>query len=137
MGNFYKQQLTVQQWLKSHGVEADISSAWIGASYAAFAADSATAETDTFQRLLNEQTPGGLNEKVWQLLDDDGSNVALRYSLEAVHHRLCHGVFPATQRQVAPTLESASPMALLAALLCWPWRRRKKRLQVLEAVFDV
>ena len=48
---------------RSHGVEADISSAWIGASYAAFAADSATAETDTFQRLLNEQTPGGLNEK--------------------------------------------------------------------------
>lgn len=48
---------------RSHGVEDDISSAWIGASYAAFAADSATAEADTFQRLLNEQTPGGLNEK--------------------------------------------------------------------------
>ena len=60
MGNFYKQQLTVQQWLESKGLDRNSSSAWTGAAFAAFAADSAEGG---FEELLAEQTPGGLNEK--------------------------------------------------------------------------
>ena len=41
-----------------------LSAAWTGASFAAFAADSTEAAEGTLERLLEEQTPGGLNEKV-------------------------------------------------------------------------
>ena len=63
MGNFYKQQLTVQQWLTTHGISGDTAAAWTTASFAAWAEDSGGAAEATLARLLAEQTPGGLNEK--------------------------------------------------------------------------
>eukprot|EP00435_Cladocopium_sp_Y103_P074954 s32_g52.t1 len=119
-----------EEKFRSYGVDRNISAAWTGASFAAFAADSADAKEDTFRQLLEEQTPGGLNEKVWQMLDEDGSNRALRFALTSVHGRLCHGRFdpqltPAQQREIREQkLITAAPLALLVALLRWPWRRK-------------
>ena len=71
MGNFYKQQLTAQEWLEQGGVPAEAAAAWTSAAFNAFAADSVGAGPRTFADLLAEQTPGGLNEKVWQLMEDN------------------------------------------------------------------
>ncbi|CAJ1428151.1 unnamed protein product [Effrenium voratum] len=91
MGDFYKRQLTAQQWLAKHGVaEADAAS-WVGATFSTFAADSATAKPETFECLVKEQTPGGLNEMVWRAQEGDGSYGSLEHSLDAVHHRLVAG----------------------------------------------
>lgn len=61
------------------------------------------------------------------MLDEDGSNRALRFALTSVHGRLRHGHFdpqlaPAQRREQRLT---AAPLALLAALLRWPWRPKK------------
>ena len=132
MGNFYKQQLTAQNWLTQGGVPAEVAAAWTSAAFGAFAADSAGATSETFSELLAEQTPGGLNEKVWQLMEEDGNNEALGYVLDAVHHRLSLGSFdpglaPAVRRGAADP-QRGSPMALFAAFLSM-WRRRRERRQ--------
>ncbi|CAE7397714.1 unnamed protein product [Symbiodinium natans] len=44
MGDFYKRQLTAQQWLSSNGVAEEDAAAWVGATFATFAADSREAE---------------------------------------------------------------------------------------------
>lgn len=63
------------------------------------------------------------------MLDEDGSNRALRFALTSVHGRLRHGRFdpqlaPAQQREREQRL-TAAPLALLVALLRWPWRPKK------------
>ncbi|CAK9113973.1 unnamed protein product [Durusdinium trenchii] len=129
MGNFYKQQLTVQQWLTTHGISGDTAAAWTTASFAAWAEDSGGAAEATLARLLAEQTPGGLNEKVWQLLDEDGANQALTHAMACVHRRLQDGHFdpdlaPARQRlrrqrsaQRGAFVAGAAAMAAVAAVL--------------------
>ncbi|CAK9018150.1 4-dihydroxylase TPA1 (Termination and polyadenylation protein 1) (uS12 prolyl 3 [Durusdinium trenchii] len=129
MGNFYKQQLTVQQWLTTHGISGDTAAAWTTASFAAWAEDSGGAAEATLARLLAEQTPGGLNEKVWQLLDEDGANQALTHAMACVHWRLQDGHFdpdlaPARQRlrrqrsaQRGAFVAGAAAMAAVAAVL--------------------
>ena len=104
MGDFYKRQLTAQQWLCSHGIaEADAAS-WVSASFSTFAADSLGAKAETFQKLVEEQTPGGLNEMVWRAQEEDGTYKSLSYSLDAVHHRLLAG---AADPALAPAAKRA------------------------------
>lgn len=91
MGDLYKRQLTAQEWLESHGVPRPDAAAWVGASFATMAADSSRPGPDTFERLVAEQTPGGLNEMTWRGQEEDGNYKAIKYSLDAVHHRLITG----------------------------------------------
>ncbi|CAE7251780.1 unnamed protein product [Symbiodinium sp. CCMP2592] len=143
MGNFYKQQLTAQEqrhcvtvlvleWLEEGGVPADTAAAWTSAAFGAFAADSAGATPHTFAELLAEQTAGGLNEKVWQLMEEDGNNDALRHVLEAVHHRLQHGAFDASlapKVQRALGVQEQVPASFMALFTAWlsVWRRWRRR----------
>jgi len=91
MGDFYKRQLTAQEWLVSNGLNEGVAASWVGAIYKVFASDSADAVPDTFAKLVHEQTPGGLNEMNWKNLDTDGAYQALSDSLDATHHRLSTG----------------------------------------------
>jgi pyrroline-5-carboxylate reductase len=87
MGDFYKRQLTIQQWLGSHGVETDKAASYLGAVFATFAADSKDAGPTTFAEKVAEQTPGGLNEMVWKQQEADGVYVDMGKSLDAVYAR--------------------------------------------------
>lgn len=64
MGQFYAQQLATQQWLEAQGVEAADAAKWTGAVFHCISYDSAVALPHTFEHLVAEQTPGGLNEQV-------------------------------------------------------------------------
>merc|ERR1711972_263909 len=90
MGDFYKRQLTIQQWVTSHGVDTDKAAAYIGALFATFAADSAKAGPGTFEEKVAEQTPGGTNEMVWKEQEAAGVYAAMNRSLDAVYHRLAN-----------------------------------------------
>lgn len=87
MGDFYKRQLTIQQWLTEHGTPADTAAAYLGAVFATFAADSAHATATTFAEKVAEQTPGGLNEMVWKQQQAAGVYEAINKSLDAVYKR--------------------------------------------------
>lgn len=101
MGDFYKRQLTAQSWLSEHGVAASQAASWVGAIFATMAADSARPGPRTFEALVAEQTPGGLNEMVWRDQDADCSYEALAHSLDAVHHRLSTGSIDEEQKPAA------------------------------------
>jgi len=101
MGDFYKRQLTAQEWLVSHGVDKESAGSWVGAAFATMAADSGAPGADGLAALVAEQTPGGLNEMVWRGQDADASYEAFGYSLDAVHNRLLAGSW-------APELEPAA-----------------------------
>jgi pyrroline-5-carboxylate reductase len=88
MGDFYKKQLTIQQWLISHGSDPDKAAAYLGAVFATFAADSKAAGPGTFAEKVAEQTPGGLNEMVWKEQDAAGVYAAANNSLDSVFARL-------------------------------------------------
>merc|ERR1712232_93239 len=98
------------EWLLSHGVPSAEAGAWIGAMFATISADSSRAGPTTFESLVAEQTPGGLNEMVWRGQEEDGNYKAVKHSLDMVHHRLVSGkiepdLTPAAKRAKA----SASP----------------------------
>jgi len=101
MGDFYKRQLSAQEWLNSNGVGQVEAAAWVGAALATMAADSCAPGPETFHHLVAEQTPGGLNEMVWKEQEADGSYASLKHSLDSVHHRLTAG-------QIDPELAPAS-----------------------------
>ena len=64
MGQFYEQQRMTQQWLQRAGVDADQAAKWTGAVFHCITYDSAQATAHTFDELVHEQTPGGINEQV-------------------------------------------------------------------------
>ena len=87
MGDFYKHQLTIQQWLVSYEVEPAKAAAYVGAVFATMAADSKEATPSTFAELVASQTPGGLNEMVWKQQEAAGVYLAVNNSLDAVFKR--------------------------------------------------
>mmetsp|Transcript_1500 Transcript_1500/g.2035 ORF Transcript_1500/g.2035 Transcript_1500/m.2035 type:complete len:277 (+) Transcript_1500:64-894(+) len=106
MGDFYKRQLTAQEWLVEHGVDKSQAGAWIGAIFATMAADSSRAEADTLQKLVEEQTPGGVNELVWKGQEEDGVYTSMRYAMDQAHVRFVSGkndadLAPAAMRKKA------------------------------------
>ncbi|CAK0876998.1 unnamed protein product [Prorocentrum cordatum] len=103
MGDFYPaRQLTVQHWLASRGVPESRAAEYVGALFATMASDSAALQPDTLERLIGEQTPGGINEMVWKQQDADGSYASLESSMEAVHRRLTAAMAaPAADRGAA------------------------------------
>lgn len=110
MGDFYKRQLTAQQWLESKGMPKEQSAAWIGAVFKAMATDSAVAGPDTLQHLVGEQTPGGFNEMVWRDQEADGAYQALLHSLDSAHHRYCTGQVDAELAPVRKRARTQVPM---------------------------
>lgn len=87
MGDLYKRQLTVQQWLMAHGTAPEKAAAYVGAMFSTMVAASAAAGPSTFQALVAEQTPGGVNEMVWKQQEAAGAYALLNRSLDAVHRR--------------------------------------------------
>lgn len=87
MGDFYKRQDTMQQWLGSHGVPADTAASYISSLFVSFAADSAGAGPDTFAEKVAEQTPGGLNQQVIREQADAGVYAGVNTSSEAIYQR--------------------------------------------------
>jgi len=105
MGDFYKRQLSAQEWLQANNVSAAEASAWTGAIFATFAADSKTAGPADFARLVGEQTPGGLNEMVWKGQEEDGNYEALKDSLEVAYLRFSTGE---VKPEMAPAAKRAA-----------------------------
>eukprot|EP00747_Dinoflagellata_sp_TGD_P178745 gnl/TRDRNA2_/TRDRNA2_28271_c0_seq1.p1 gnl/TRDRNA2_/TRDRNA2_28271_c0~~gnl/TRDRNA2_/TRDRNA2_28271_c0_seq1.p1 ORF type:complete len:285 (+),score=39.83 gnl/TRDRNA2_/TRDRNA2_28271_c0_seq1:49-903(+) len=95
MGDFYKRQLAMQQWLVSRGIAAADAAAVVSGAMETFIAGSAGAGPDTFAALVTEQTAGGINEMVWKQQDADGVYEALNYSLDCIYQRKTTGVVDA------------------------------------------
>eukprot|EP00439_Symbiodinium_sp_Y106_P023602 s253_g2.t2 len=125
MGNFYKQQLTAQE--QCHCVTV------LGSDFfpteptprnlcpALYARSTDVAIQTDIKRL-----------KVWQLMEEDGNNNALRHVLEAVHHRLQHGAFDASlapKVQRALGVQEQVPASFMALFTAWlsVWRRWRRR----------
>ena len=88
MGQFYAQQRATHRWLLAQGVEAEAAAKWTGAVFHCVSYDSAVAGASTFEHLVDEQTPGGLNEQVVRELTEAGAFDALSDSLDGVLARV-------------------------------------------------
>ena len=88
MGQFYAQQRLTQQWLMQQGVDAAEASKWTGAVFHCISYDTASAGPHTFQELVDEQTPGGLNEQVVRELTEAGMYTAMSDSLDGCLARI-------------------------------------------------
>eukprot|EP00929_Paragymnodinium_shiwhaense_P098693 TRINITY_DN60181_c0_g1_i1.p1 TRINITY_DN60181_c0_g1~~TRINITY_DN60181_c0_g1_i1.p1 ORF type:complete len:304 (-),score=67.36 TRINITY_DN60181_c0_g1_i1:156-950(-) len=106
MGDFYKRQLTAQQWLTSHGVPTERAAGYVGAIFATMAADSAAAGPETLDHLVGEQTPGGLNEMVWKDQEADGSYESLKFAMDSAHYRFSNSK---VDPELAPAKKRARP----------------------------
>jgi pyrroline-5-carboxylate reductase len=105
MGQLYKQQLAAQQWLVANGVGASSAAKWVGAVYHGVSYDSAVASEHTFEHLVAEQTPGGLNEQILREMTEAGTYSALHDSLDGALARI-EGR-PATKKRKNPYSSSA------------------------------
>ena len=88
MGQFYAQQRATQQWLEKNGVDAEAAAKWTGAVFHCISYDSADAGVHTFAHLVDEQTPGGINEQVVRELTEAGAFAALGDSLDGILARI-------------------------------------------------
>mmetsp|Transcript_27785 Transcript_27785/g.93359 ORF Transcript_27785/g.93359 Transcript_27785/m.93359 type:complete len:291 (+) Transcript_27785:50-922(+) len=88
MGHIYAQQRTTQGWLEAQGVPPETAAAWTGAVYHCVTHGSADAGPGTFRALVEEQTPGGLNEQVVQSLGKAGAYDALAAALDTCLGRI-------------------------------------------------
>lgn len=136
MGDFYKRKLTVQKWLVDGGIPEEEAARWTGSCFSAFMGDSEKLEKHSLQHLVEEQTPGGLNEMVWKYQQADGSYASLADSLDAVVHRLRTGTTdlnqsPAVRRASRSTAErigypiiwsALGAVAAVTMLRVWPSR---------------
>ena len=82
MGQLYAQHRATQQWLEAQGVDAEAAAKWTGAVFHCVTLDSSKAGAHTFEELVEEQTPGGLNEQVIREMTEAGTYAALSDSLD-------------------------------------------------------
>jgi pyrroline-5-carboxylate reductase len=64
MGQFYAMQRATQAWVEGQGVPAEDAAKYVGAIFHCITYDTAEAKVETFDHLVKEQTPGGINEQV-------------------------------------------------------------------------
>lgn len=103
MGDFYKRQLTLSHWLAGGGIPEAQAAELVGGIYATVAADgTGKPGSKTFEELVAEQTPGGLNEQLLKEQEADGSYEAMRHSLDGILHRLRTG---AADPDLAPAVK--------------------------------
>lgn len=88
MGDLYERQRTAYEWLTHADVPPDVAAAYVGDIFHCITADAVDADPTTFQRLVDEQTPGGMNEMVITEQRDDGNYNALGFSLDSLYSRL-------------------------------------------------
>lgn len=88
MGHAYAQQRATQRWLESEGVDAEAAAKWTGAVFHCVSYDSALPDSHTFEELVAEQTPGGLNEQVVREQTEAGTYAALSDSLDSALARI-------------------------------------------------
>jgi pyrroline-5-carboxylate reductase len=100
MGQLYAQHLATQQWLVAQGVDAESAAKWTGAVFHTVTYDSAIAGPSTFEELVHEQTPGGLNEQVIREMTEAGAYTALSDSLDNILARI--EARPAPVRSTTP-----------------------------------
>ena len=86
-------QRAAAQWLVSQGVEDTNASAYVGSMFATVCADGKGAPAGHFDKLVAEQTPGGLNEQVIRELTESGTYDQVGKSLGNVLDRLKKGAF--------------------------------------------
>ena len=84
MGQLYAQQKAAQQWLVAQGVDRAVAAQYVGGIYHTVTHDASAAEADTFDHLVAEQTPGGLNEQVLREMTEAGA-----YQAHLPSSRLC------------------------------------------------
>ena len=88
MGQFYAQQRQTQAFLVAQGVEPAAAAKYVGAIFHSISYDSAAAGIDTFDELVHEQTPGGINEQVVRELTEAGAYRALDDTLDGILARI-------------------------------------------------
>mmetsp|Transcript_12784 Transcript_12784/g.19181 ORF Transcript_12784/g.19181 Transcript_12784/m.19181 type:complete len:291 (-) Transcript_12784:74-946(-) len=113
MGDLYQRQKTALDWLIESGVDADTAASYVGGLFRSMLDDTANAKPDTFEKLVQEQTPGGMNEMIIREQANDGAYNSLLDSLQSAHTRLLTGSWdpnltPAARRQARTTRSSSS-----------------------------
>jgi len=88
MGQLYAQQRASQRWLEQQGIDSTAAARYVGAIFHTISHDAAAAGPHTFDELITEQTPGGLNEQVIRELTEAGSFAALADSLDGALARI-------------------------------------------------
>mmetsp|Transcript_23130 Transcript_23130/g.74904 ORF Transcript_23130/g.74904 Transcript_23130/m.74904 type:complete len:329 (+) Transcript_23130:3422-4408(+) len=88
MGQFYAMQRATQAWVVGQGVPAEDAAKYVGAIFHCITYDTAEAGVETFDHLVKEQTPGGINEQVVRELTEAGAYTALSDSLDGILARV-------------------------------------------------
>ena len=85
MGHFYKQLETVEAWLVAQGIPPQQAAEAVAAYFTTFhSASSRNPEPGLFTELVEEQTPGGMNEQVIREVGDAGGYAAIESALDSV-----------------------------------------------------
>lgn len=90
MGDMYQRMHTVQTWLVNKGVPKQTACQCVVGIFHTVIADSriaCKASSDAFIQLVNEQTPGGMNEQVIREQKEAGSYKNLIASLDSIEQR--------------------------------------------------
>jgi pyrroline-5-carboxylate reductase len=88
MGHFYATQRATQQWMLEKGLDGDVAAKYIGAIFHSISFDSAQATSHTFEELVAEQTPGGLNQQVIEAMTSEGCYSAQAEALDLILSKL-------------------------------------------------
>ena len=88
MGAQYQWLQVVTDWMVDQGVEKQTASSFVGALSHSITRDAAEAGPRGFEELIEEQTPGGVNEKAIAHLSQAGVYDALKDSLEMIYETL-------------------------------------------------
>eukprot|EP00940_MAST-03C_sp_MAST-3C-sp2_P000377 g377.t1 len=91
MGDFYRHQSAVYEWLCEQGISKDIATRSVGAFFETFNHASMSAHEEGmhgFAHLVAEQTPGGMNEQVIRELTKAGNYDALKRSMSNILDRM-------------------------------------------------
>jgi pyrroline-5-carboxylate reductase len=92
MGDFYKHQCAVHEWLCDRGIDSDVATSAVSAYFDTFNYASLQAaeskEVKGFDHLVAEQTPGGMNEGVIRQLTTQGNYRNLQESMSDVLRKM-------------------------------------------------
>merc|ERR1712054_341997 len=88
MGAQYQWLQTALDWMVEHGVDSQQASTFIGALSHSITRDAVEQKERGFQELIDEQTPGGMNEHAIEALQQAGVYAALKHSMDSVLQKL-------------------------------------------------
>ena len=94
MGHFYETMHTTGEWLQTHGVESEAAARYITGITQTYMAEAAHRIEDEgkgvsgFAELVDEQTPGGLNQSVIKLFEENETYKKQTDALDGVWSRL-------------------------------------------------